>query len=230
MNNQQSWGICRLKTTYGLFLNSRLLFIWRSKPDICEGGTEALWLRLTTQWGADESVPTKQAIPKPTPAPPYTVSPSLTCCTDFRKKYSGGFQPPHPPPRKKLPTRTATCPPKSTFGKAAGWRAFSLATALRSCRAVTVTGRTVPPHKRTDNHHSGPLIGPVWTERTLMGQSRVVVVAREGASLHREVSVSWETTLIVCPCPEFPIPPHPQPPLSVFFPPLHWLFTRLLPA
>lgn len=88
-----------------------------------------------------------------------------------------------------------------------------MAAALRSCRAVTVTGHTVPPHKRTDNHHSGPLIGPVWTERTLMGQSRVVVVAREGASLHREVSVSWETTLIVCPCPESPI----HSPLSSFF-------------
>lgn len=91
-----------------------------------------------------------------------------------------------------------------------------MAVALRSCRAVTLTGRTVPPHKRTDNHHSGPLIGPVWIERTLMGQSRVVVVAREGASLHREVSVSWETTLIVYPCPESPIPPQSQPPLFIF--------------
>lgn len=113
-NNQQSWGICRLKTTYGLFLNSRLLFIWRSKPDICEGGTEALWLRLTTQWGADESVPTKQAIPKPPPSP-YTVSPSLTCCTDFRKKYSGGFQP--PPPKKNYPPEQQPAHPKVHLAK-----------------------------------------------------------------------------------------------------------------
>lgn len=160
-----------------------------------------------------------------TPCLQCIVSTSLTCCTDFRKEYSRGVK-----KKKKLPTRTATCPPKSTFGKAVGWRDFSLAAALRSCRAVTVTGRTVLPHKRTDNHHSGPLIGPVWTERTLMRQSRVVVVvAREGASLHREVSVSWETTLIVYPCPESPITPYPHPPLFIFFPPLHWLFTRLLP-
>lgn len=34
--------------------------------------------------------------------------------------------------------------------------------------------------------------------------------------LHREVSVSWATTLIVCPCPKFPITPHLLP-LSFFF-------------
>lgn len=50
---------------------------------------------------------------------------------------------------------------------------LSFSVPLRSCRAVTVMGCTVPPDKRRDNHHSGPLIGPVWTEKTLMGQSRV---------------------------------------------------------
>lgn len=48
--------------TDSLFLNVWLLFCCTSKPDNCEEGTQADWLRLTSQWGTDESVPTKQAI------------------------------------------------------------------------------------------------------------------------------------------------------------------------
>lgn len=128
----------------------------RSEPDICEGGVEALWLVLTTQWGADESVPSR-----PFPSPRHHI-PSLTRCTDIRKK-SSGDSPPSPKPQ------TATCPPKSTFCTAVAMAGLSFSVPLRSCRAVTVMGRTVPPDKRRDNHHSGPLIGPVWTEKTLMG-------------------------------------------------------------
>lgn len=60
----------------------------RSEPDICEGGVEALWLALTTQWGSDESVPSR-----PFPSPRHHI-PSLTRCTDIRMKSSGGFPPP----------------------------------------------------------------------------------------------------------------------------------------
>lgn len=175
-----------------------------SEPDICEGGVEAFWRALTTQWGADESV-----VSRPFPSPRHHI-PSLTRCTDIRKKSSGDWPPP----------QTATCPPKSKFCTALQWRAFLFSVPRRSCRAVTVMGRTVLPNKRRDNHHSGSLIGPVWTEKTLMGQSSVCVCARErgGGGLHREVSVSWATTLIVYPCPKFLITPHLLP-LSIFFSP-----------
>lgn len=80
----------------------------RSQPDICEGGVEALSLALTTQWGADESVPSR-----PFPRPRHHI-PSLTRCTDIRKKSSGDSPPPSP--------QTTTCPPKSTFCTALQWQ------------------------------------------------------------------------------------------------------------
>lgn len=126
----------------------------RSQPDICEGGVEALWLALTTQWGADESVPSR-----PFPSPRHHI-PSLTLCTDIRKKSSGDSL---PTPNSYMPTQ------KNILHCAEMSGHFFFLVLLRSCRAVTVTGRTVQPDKRRDNHHSGPLIGPVWAEKTLMG-------------------------------------------------------------
>lgn len=72
----------------------------RGEPDICEGGVEALWRVLTTQWGADESVPSR-----PFPSPRHHI-PSLTRCTDIRKK-SSGDSPPSPPqtPNSNMPTQ-----------------------------------------------------------------------------------------------------------------------------
>jgi len=128
----------------------------RSEPDICEGGVEALWLALTTQWGSDESVPSR-----PFPSPRHHI-PSLTRCTDIRMKSSGGFAP--PPPNSNTPTQKYILHSAAMAG-------LSFPVPLRSCRAVTVMGRTVPPDKRRDNHHSGPLIDPVWTEKNLMGPS-----------------------------------------------------------
>lgn len=68
----------------------------RSEPDICEGGVEALWLALTTQWGADESVPSR-----PFPSPRHHI-PTLTRCTNIRKKPSGDSSP-HPNPTTATP-------------------------------------------------------------------------------------------------------------------------------
>ena len=69
----------------------------RREPDICEGGVEALWLVLTTQWGADESVPSR-----PFPSPRHHI-PSLTRCTDIRKKSSGDSPP--QTPNSNMPTQ-----------------------------------------------------------------------------------------------------------------------------
>lgn len=135
----------------------------RSKPDICEGGVEVLWLALTTQWGADESVPSR-----PFPSSRHHI-PSLTHCTDIRKKSSGDSP----------PTPNSSMPTQKYILHSDGMAALYFSVQLRSCRAVTVMGCTVLPDKGRDNHHSGPVIGPVWTQKTLMGQSRV------GGAAHR---------------------------------------------
>lgn len=77
-------------------LVSKFCCFLRSQPDICEGGVETLWLALTTQWGADESVPSR-----PFPSPRHHI-PSLTRCTDIRKKSSGDSL---PTPNTNMPTQ-----------------------------------------------------------------------------------------------------------------------------
>lgn len=126
-----------------------------------------LLLALTTQWGADESVPSR-----PFPSPRHHI-PSLTHCTDFRKKFSGDSP---PTPNNNMPTQ-------KYISHGAVMAGLSFSVPLRSCRAVTVMGRTVTPDKGRDNHHSRPLIGLVWPEKTLMGQSRVGGAAQRSQCL-----------------------------------------------
>lgn len=149
-------------------LVSKFCSFLRSQPDICEGGVEALWLALTTQWGADESVPSR-----PFPSPRHHI-PSLTRCTDIRKKSSGDSL---PTPNSNMPTQKNILHCAAMAGRF--FFVFFFPVLLRSCRAVTVMGRTVQPDKRRDNHHSGPLIGPVWAEKTLMGWGREGVSCTE---------------------------------------------------
>lgn len=128
---------------------------------------QLLLLALTTQWGADESVPSR-----PFPSPRHHI-PSLTHCTDFRKKFSGDSP---PTPNNNMPTQ-------KYISHGAVMAGLSFSVPLRSCRAVTVMGRTVTPDKGRDNHHSRPLIGLVWPEKTLMGQSRVGGAAQRSQCL-----------------------------------------------
>lgn len=153
---------------------------------------------LTTQWGADESV-----LSTPFPSPRHHF-PSLTRCTDIRKKSSGDSPPPIP--NNNMPTQKYILHSSAMAG-------LSLSVSLRSCRAVTVMGRTVPPDKRRDNHHSGPLIGPVWTEKTLMGQRRV---ERGGCCKEKSVSPGQPLGLSVL-AQSSPITPHLLP-LPIFSP------------
>lgn len=77
-------------------------------------------LLLTTQWGADESGPKR-----PFPSPRRRI-PSLTCCTDIRKKSRRDSAP--------NPQKPATCPPKSTFCTALRRRVFLLPNQVLSSR------------------------------------------------------------------------------------------------
>lgn len=78
------------------------------------------WLLLTTQWGADESGPKR-----PFPSPRRRI-PSLTRCTDIRKKSLRDSAP--------NPQKPATCPPKSTFCTALRRRVFLLPNQVLSSR------------------------------------------------------------------------------------------------
>lgn len=91
------------------FLNLLFAF-W--EVNISEGGVEALRLALTTQWGSDESVPSR-----PFPSPRQHI-PSLTHCTDIRIKSSGGFAPTTPnsnTPTQKYISHSATLAGLSFF-------------------------------------------------------------------------------------------------------------------
>lgn len=177
----------------------------RSKPDICEGGVEVLWLALTTQWGADESVPSR-----PFPSSRHHI-PSLTHCTDIRKKSS----------RDSPPHQTATCPPKSTFYTALGWQPFIF---LCSSGLVEPSQWWAILYCQTKEETTITL--GQWS--ALSGLKRLWWGKAGWGVLHTEVSVSWATTLIVCPCPKFPITPHLLP-LPIFSS-LLWLFISLLPG
>lgn len=168
------------------------------------GRSATLLTSLTTQWGPDESVPTR-----PFPRPRHYPPPPPTCCIHIRIKSSRDSHP-------SASDKTTTCPPKSTFCAAVGWRGLSFSVSLRSCRAVTVTGRTVPAHKGRDNHHSGLLVGLVCHEKTLMGQRRVVAA---GCCTEKSVSPGKPQWLSVLPQ-KFP-PYHPTFLLLSIFSPLH---------
>lgn len=209
-NKQPYWGLyCLLHQIYGSSADRELVFKFesflKSEPDICEGGVKTLWLALTTQWGADESVPSR-----PFPSPRHHI-PSLTRCTDIRKKSSGGFAP---------PPQTATRPPKSTFCTVLRWRAFLFPS---HSGLVEPSQWWAVLYRQTKEETTITL--DRWS--ALSGLKRLWWGKAGWGVLHREVSVSWATTLIVCPCPKFPITPHLLP-LPIFSS-LHWLFTRLLP-
>lgn len=169
----------------------------KSEPDICEGGVDALWLVLTTQWGADESVPSR-----PFPSPRHHI-PLWPAALTLERNPLGI----HPPPQ------TATCPPKSTFCTVLRWRAFLF---LSRSGLVEPSQWWAVLYRQTKEETTITL--GHWS--ALSGLKRLWWGKAGWGVLHREVSVSWATTLIVCPCPKFPITPHLLPLPIFFFPSL----------
>lgn len=150
----------------------------------------------------------KQAIPKPqTPYPHFDP-------LHWRwRELLRGFTPTAAPPRlnSNVPTQKYILCSSLVSG-------LSVSVLPRSCPAIgDETYCTGLPDKRGDNHHL-----PVWTEKTLTGPR---MGWGEGGGVHREVSVSWATTLIVCPCLKFPITLHQVRRLT--FSPLHWFLISL---